>query len=84
MKMLDEFADVCSHVWHHEVPQVQRQESERMFVAGYSAAFMRVCEASKLPSTQEELAELSRIAEEIRDYWKLLGTIPGPRGQERQ
>lgn len=66
----------------HPISQTQKQESERMFMAGYAACFFRIMETANL-SPDDSAKVFEAIQNEVTDYHRLLGKIPGPRGVER-
>jgi hypothetical protein len=67
-----------------DAPPVQRQEMERAFYSGAFAIFkLQMEEVTALPDDAAEVA-MSEINAELVDYFRLLGTIPGPAGTERQ
>ena len=86
MSAISEFKELCAVVWTPQmgaISQYQRQESERMFIAGYAACFHRVMRNAALPDG-EDLKAMAALDQELKDYYRLLGMIPGTRGTERQ
>lgn len=65
-------------------PQVQRQEMERAFYSGALTLFQHImADVTPLPDDAAEQA-MQTMQHELEDYFRLLGTIPGPHGTSRQ
>lgn len=64
--------------------QTQLQETERAFYAGAFSVFSLILgEVTPLPEDEAQ-KRLEEIQDEMRDYFKLLGKIPGTHGTSRQ
>lgn len=64
--------------------QVQRQEMERAFFSGALSLYrLQIDDIMELSDNEAEKA-LSKVRVELADYFRLLGTIPGPYGAQRQ
>lgn len=67
-----------------DAPPVQRQECERAFFSGAFACFTnQIAEVAALPDDKAEAA-MQALHTEMEDYFRLMRTIPGTRGTQRQ
>lgn len=65
-------------------PTVQRQEMERAFYSGTLSLYrLQINEIMELSDDDAEKA-LSKVREELTDYFRLLRTIPGGQSTQRQ
>ena len=85
MKTIQELhRDWASKCLPKDAPQVQRQETECAFYAGAFSCFtLQMVEVALLPDDKAEAA-LQNIQDELEDYFRLLRTIPGTHGTQRQ
>jgi len=76
-----EWADKCLP---RDASQVQRQEMERAFYSGALACFtLQIADIAALSDDAAEQA-MQRLQTELEDYFRLLRTIPGAHGTQRQ
>lgn len=67
-----------------DASRVQRQECERAFYSGAFACFTnQIAEVAALPDDEAEKA-MQALHTEMEDYFRLLRTIPGAHGTQRQ
>lgn len=67
-----------------DASRVQRQECERAFYSGAFACFTnQIAEIAALSDADAEKA-MQAMEDEMKDYFRLMGTIPGPHGTQRQ
>lgn len=67
-----------------DAPPVQRQEMERAFYSGAFACFtLQMADIAALSDAEAEKA-MQALQDELETYFKLLRTIPGPHGAQRQ
>lgn len=67
-----------------DAPPVQRQEMERAFFSGAFALFtLTIFEVAALSDDEAE-KQMQAIEDEMEDYFRLMGTIPGPHGTQNQ
>lgn len=77
-------AQWAARVLPKDCSQAQRQETERAFFSGAAALFgLVVNEVAAQPNAVAE-RQMTDLMNELKDYFKLLGTIPGPHGTSRQ
>ena len=66
-----------------DAPAVQRQEMERAFYSGAFAVFSLQMEQIAALSDADAEKAMKAVSDELIDYFRLLGKIPGPHGAER-
>lgn len=77
-------AEWAEKILPKDAPQVQKQECERAFYSGALSVFLlQMTEVAALPDDKAE-EQMSAIHKELEDYFRLMATIPGPHGTERQ
>jgi hypothetical protein len=77
-------ADWAEKIMPKDATQTQRQEMERAFYSGAFALFtLSIAEVAELPIVEAEKA-YGDIQKELEDYFRLVRTIPGTHGAERQ
>lgn len=77
-------ANWAASVMPKDAPPVQRQEMERAFYSGaFAFLTLQMADIAALPDADADKA-METVHAELETYFKLLSTIPGPRGTQRQ
>ena len=80
-KLHDQWAARCLP---KDAAPIQRQEMERAFYSGAFSYFNLTMVETATYSDAKAEQHMAALQKELEDYFRLMGTIPGPEGTQRQ